>query len=83
MFDENRYFDVFVEYAKASAEDILMRIERGESRAGGGGIARAADGLVPQYLELGHRTIARPELHAASDNAIELERAAVREALAV
>ncbi|MGB7022776.1 MAG: hypothetical protein WBD73_03180 [Candidatus Acidiferrales bacterium] len=26
IFDENRYFDVFVEYAKASAEDILIRI---------------------------------------------------------
>ena len=27
VFDENRYFDVFVEYAKASPEDILVRIE--------------------------------------------------------
>jgi hypothetical protein len=27
IFDENRYFDVFVEYAKNKAEDILMRIE--------------------------------------------------------
>src|SRR5690348_14418184 len=26
VFDEGRYFDVFVEYAKASAEDILIRI---------------------------------------------------------
>jgi hypothetical protein len=26
VFDENRYFDVFVEYAKASAEDVLIRI---------------------------------------------------------
>ncbi len=26
IFDEDRYFDVFVEYAKASAEDILVRI---------------------------------------------------------
>ena len=26
MFDENRYFDVFVEYAKADTEDILIRI---------------------------------------------------------
>ena len=26
VFDENRYFDVFVEYAKASAEDILIQI---------------------------------------------------------
>ena len=27
IFDEDRYFDVFVEYAKASAEDICVRIE--------------------------------------------------------
>ncbi|HEY2840357.1 MAG TPA: glucosidase [Pirellulales bacterium] len=26
VFDDNRYFDVFVEYAKASAEDILIAI---------------------------------------------------------
>ncbi len=26
VFDENRYFDVFVEYAKASPEDLLMQI---------------------------------------------------------
>jgi hypothetical protein len=26
IFNENRYFDVFVEYAKASAEDVLIRI---------------------------------------------------------
>src|SRR5215813_12639851 len=27
VFDEDRYFDVFVEYAKASTEDICIRIE--------------------------------------------------------
>jgi len=27
IFDENRYFDIFVEYAKASPDDILIRIE--------------------------------------------------------
>jgi hypothetical protein len=26
IFDDNRYFDVFVEYAKAAPEDILMRV---------------------------------------------------------
>jgi len=37
VFDEDRYFDVFVEYAKAAAEDILMRItvcNRGPEAAG-------------------------------------------------
>ncbi|MBM4261740.1 MAG: glucosidase [Deltaproteobacteria bacterium] len=27
VFDENRYFDVFIEYAKASPDDILIKIE--------------------------------------------------------
>jgi hypothetical protein len=27
VFDDNRYFDVFIEYAKADAEDICIRIE--------------------------------------------------------
>ena len=36
VFDEDRYFDVFVEYAKASPEDILIQITRPQSRAGGG-----------------------------------------------
>src|SRR3546814_16974252 len=26
VFDDNRYFDVFIEYAKATHEDILIRI---------------------------------------------------------
>jgi hypothetical protein len=26
VFDENRYFDVFIEYAKSSAEDILIKV---------------------------------------------------------
>ena len=26
MFDEGRYFDVFIEYAKAACEDILMQV---------------------------------------------------------
>src|SRR5206468_11105276 len=35
-FDEDRYFDIYVEYAKASAEDILVRItacNRGRKQA--------------------------------------------------
>jgi len=37
VFDEQRYFDVFVEYAKAGEEDLLIRIEvlnRGPESAG-------------------------------------------------
>ena len=52
-FAENRYFDVFVEYAKAEPEDILVRItvhNRGPEAARA---ARAADALVPQHLVVG------------------------------
>ena len=33
VFNEDRYFDVFVEYAKASPDDILIQITRIQSRA--------------------------------------------------
>src|SRR5574340_1771223 len=36
VFDDDRYFDVFVEYAKASPEDLLLRIQvvnRGSNQA--------------------------------------------------
>lgn len=37
IFDENRYFDIFVEYAKADPEDVLIKIEifnRGNGASG-------------------------------------------------
>jgi hypothetical protein len=40
VFDQDRYFDIFVEYAKAAPEDILIEISilnRGPER---GGVAR-------------------------------------------
>ena len=50
VFDDDRYFDVFVEYAKAGPDDILMRItvhNRGPEAAP---TPRAAAALVPQHL---------------------------------
>ena len=35
VFDDNRYFDVFVEYAKADLEDILIADHGHQPRAGG------------------------------------------------
>ena len=55
IFADDRYFDVFVEYAKADPNDVLMRItvhNRGTERGRAGVVA--AD-LVSQYLELGTR----------------------------
>ena len=55
VFDQDRYFDVFVEYAKASPEDILIQITVVQPRSGAGDAARAADALVPQRLVVGWR----------------------------
>ena len=51
IFDEDRYFDVFVEYAKNTPEDILIQVSvcnRGPSRHA----SCPADALVSQYLDL-------------------------------
>ena len=53
VFDENRYFDVFAEYAKASPERHPDPHHRGQSRPRGGDAAPAAPALVPQHLVLG------------------------------
>ena len=58
VFDEDRYFDVFVEYAKADAEDILIRITVAQPRSGAGDAPPAADAVVPQHLERGTRSAA-------------------------
>ena len=53
IFNDNRYFDVFVEYAKASPEDLLIRIQvvnRGPDPAE---LTSAAHDLVSQYLVVG------------------------------
>ena len=54
-FDEGRYFDVFVEYAKAAPDDLLIKITIANRGPEPAHIPRAAHGLVPQYVELGTR----------------------------
>jgi hypothetical protein len=54
VFDDSRYWDVFVEYGKASPQDILMQI----TVANRGPISRnprPAAAFLPQYLVLGLR----------------------------
>ena len=53
IFRENRYFDVFVEYAKATPEDISDSHHGVESRARSRAVAYSADALVSQPLVLG------------------------------
>ena len=53
VFDENRYFDVFAEYAKAAPDDILIRITVANRGPEAARAARAADAVVPQHLGVG------------------------------
>ncbi len=56
VFDDDRYFDVFVEYAKAAPDDILDPHRRVANRGPEAAHAPpAADALVPQHLVLGPR----------------------------
>ena len=57
IFDDDRYFDVFVEYAKAEPEDVLIKVSifnRGSETAS---IHVLAHPLVPQYLVLVQRQL--------------------------
>ena len=62
VFDEDRYFDVFVEYAKAVARRHPDPDHGPQSRAGGGRAARPADALVPQPWSWGTAPSNRPML---------------------
>ena len=50
VFDGNRYFDVFVEYAKASPEDILIRITVTNRGPEAGVLYVLPTSLVPEHL---------------------------------
>ena len=50
VFDDDRYVDVDVEYAKAAPDDVLVRITLVEPQRGAGDGAPAADAVVPQHL---------------------------------
>ena len=54
---------MFVEYAKAGPEDILVRITVHNRGPGGGPAARPADAVVPQHLVVGR---GRPQAVAAA-----------------
>ena len=50
VFKDDRYFDVFVEYAKGGADDILVQHHGGQPGTGRGRPASPADAVVPQRL---------------------------------
>ena len=72
VFNENRYFDVFVEYAKASPEDILIKVTVANR-----GPEAAELQLLPTIWFRNTwswgKHVRRPELRAVSENTIELD----------
>ena len=73
VFDENRYFDVFIEYAKASPEEILIRI-----RAVNRGPEAAELHLIPTLWfrntwSWGNGESRRPRLRRHSASAIAID----------
>ncbi len=52
IFNEDRYFDVFVEYAKAAPGDILIQISLCNRGPETRDVAPIADPLVPQHVDL-------------------------------
>ena len=52
VFDSDRYFDVFVEYAKNSPEDILIQISVCNRGPEPGHAPCSADALVSQHVDL-------------------------------
>ena len=55
VFDEDRYWQVTVDYAKAAPGDLLMRVQVRNMGPEPGDTARVADPVVPQYLDLAAR----------------------------
>ena len=53
VFADNRYFDVFVEYAKGGPDDLLVQITVAQPGTRTGDAAPPSDALVPEHLVLG------------------------------
>lgn len=76
IFDEDRYFDVFVEYAKAAPEDILIRVTVANR-----GPEEAAIDLLPtlwfrntwSWGETSESDIARPRISRQDDDSLLAE----------
>src|SRR5207245_5587549 len=76
VFDDNRYFDVFVEYSKAEVEDILIKItvaNRGPEAAN----LRLLPTVWFRNTWSWESTSRRPELHQGPNPVIELNHAQV------
>jgi hypothetical protein len=70
IFDDDRYFDVFVEYAKAAPRDVLMRVtvhNRGPDEA----VLHVLPQLWFRNTWSWHGNTVRPELSIAADGSLE------------
>ena len=76
VFDDDRYWVVEVDYAKADPDDCCIRVRVTQRRPGRGDAARAADAVVPQHLVVGPARRAAPAARARGDgHAIVAEHA--------
>ena len=55
IFDDDRYFDVFLEYAKAGPDDILIRVSVHNRGPEAARLHLLPDALVPEHLVVGGR----------------------------
>ena len=55
IFDDDRYFDVFLEYAKADPDDLLIRVSVHNRGPEAARLHLLPDALVPQHLVVGGR----------------------------
>jgi len=53
VFAEDRYWDITVDHAKATPEDLCVRVAGAQRWSGGGDPARASPPLVPQHVVVG------------------------------
>ena len=74
VFAEDRYFDVFVEYAQAEPGDILMKITAW-NRGGVPAVLHLLPQLVLRNTWSWEPDSAKPKLHAVGDGAIGIEPA--------
>src|SRR5262249_55220434 len=77
VFEDDRYFDVFVEYAKADVEDILIRVTIANR-----GPAEARLNVLPTIWfrntwSWEHDGSKRPSLHKLDEHTIELKHGAL------
>ena len=63
MLDDDRYWDITADYAKASPDDVCIRVRVRNAGPDAGDAARAADGVVPQHVVVGSR---RPQAGRSS-----------------